>query len=105
MSDSLRTADRAAGKAPAFNGRFEPPTIGGFPLYTVIGIGGAIISGSLAVLMPWLAVRVVLAGIAIFGVLIGVYYLRLGDKVPFQRVMFEAWREKSLYTHEYRADE
>jgi hypothetical protein len=96
---------RAGRKAPAYNGRFEPPTIGGFPLYAVIGFGAGLVVGCLAVLFPWLPARILLGVIAVAAVLVGIYFLSLGDEISFQWVRLSAWWENGLYTHHHRGDE
>lgn len=103
--EATNTRTHGRTKAPAFNGRFEPPTIGGFPLYAVIGAGAALVGSSLALLMPWLVVRVLFGVIAAGGLITAIYFLKLGENIVFQDLMWEAFWERNLYTSDYAGEE
>ncbi|MFQ5588176.1 MAG: hypothetical protein ACE5F7_04990 [Nitrospiria bacterium] len=88
---------------PAFNNRYKLKKIGHVPAYSVGGLIGMIITGplSLPLPMPYKMLPVVLFFVCLF---IVVFFIRVGDELPFLPVKRASRRERNRVTSETWTD-
>ncbi|KAF0190543.1 MAG: hypothetical protein FD165_2624 [Gammaproteobacteria bacterium] len=80
---------------PAYNARLRPKELFGLPLWGVISGLVALVCGFMALVLPWLSLKVLL-GLAGMGFFIGMTAIfALGDDVAFLSVRLRATRERN----------
>ncbi len=79
---------------PAYNARLRPKELFGLPLWGVVCGIGALSAGFMALVLPWVLVKVLMAvvGALFFAVMVALF--ALGEDVAFMPVRFMAARER-----------
>ncbi len=89
---------------PAFNNRYKPKKIGHVPVYSFVGFLGMLVTGPLALILPEIikVFPIVVFSVCLFVV---VFYIRVGDELPFLAIKRASKQERNRVTSESWTDE
>jgi len=88
---------------PAFNSRFKLKKIGHIPVYSFAGIMGIFVTVPLSLVLPG-ALKLLPLALFLFCLFVTIFYIRVGDELPFLAVKRASKREKNRVTSETWTD-
>lgn len=88
---------------PAFNSRFKLKKIGHIPVYSFAGFFGILISVPLMLVLPS-PLHILPTVLFLFCLFVSIFYLRVGDELPFLPIKRASKRECNRVTAETWTD-